>query len=53
MDGIKINVITLGVNGVGKTSLIRRIKDGTFQELYMVTIGMELFSIDRLYEKKI
>ena len=53
MDGIKINVITLGASGVGKTSLIRRIKDGTFQELYTVTIGVEFFSIDRLYEKKI
>ena len=52
MDGIKINVITLGASGVGKTSLIRRIKDGTFQELYTVTIGVEFFSIDRLYEKK-
>ena len=52
MDGMKINVITLGASGVGKTSIIRRIKDGTFQELYTVTIGVEFFSIDRIYEKK-
>ena len=52
MDGMKINVITLGASGVGKTSIIRRIKDGTFQELYTVTIGVEFFSIDRFYEKK-
>ena len=49
---MKINVITLGASGVGKTSIIRRIKDGTFQELYTVTIGVEFFSIDRIYEKK-
>ena len=52
MDGIKINVITLGASGVGKTSIIRRIKDGTFQELYTVTIGVEFFSIEKIYEKK-
>ena len=28
----KINVITLGAAGVGKTSIIMRIKNGTFTE---------------------
>ena len=47
-----INVITLGASGVGKTSIIKRIKDGTFEDEYNVTIGVEFFSIERDYEKK-
>ena len=47
-----INVITLGASGVGKTSIIKRIKDGTFENEYRVTIGVESFSIERNYEIK-
>ena len=47
-----VNVITLGASGVGKTSIIKRIKDGTFENEYNVTIGVEFFSIDRKYETK-
>ena len=31
---ININVITLGDCGVGKTSIIKRIKTGKFEEFY-------------------
>ena len=47
-----INVITLGPAGVGKTSIIKRIKDGTFQNTYKATIALDIFFIKRKYEKK-
>ena len=49
---IKINIITLGACGVGKTSIINRIKDGTFQDYYKATVGLDYFDITRKYEKK-
>ncbi len=49
---IKINVITLGASGVGKTSIIRRIKDGIFDNKLIATVGLENFCIKRKYEKK-
>ena len=49
---IRINVITLGASGVGKTSIIRRIKDGTFNDKIIATVGLESFCIIRKYEKK-
>ena len=36
---VNLNVITLGDIAVGKTSIIKRIKDGSFDENYKATIG--------------
>ena len=47
-----INVITLGDCGVGKTSIIKRIKTGKFEEFYSPTVGFDFFVIKRKYEKK-
>ena len=47
-----INVITLGPIGVGKTSIIKRIKTGKFEEFYSPTVGFDFFVIKRKYEKK-
>ena len=49
---VEINVITLGAAGVGKTSILNRIKDGSFQEQYQVTLQTESFTIKRKYEAK-
>ena len=48
----QLNIITLGDAGVGKTSIINRIKNNTFQESYKVTISVDYFFIKRKYEKK-
>ena len=47
-----INVITLGDSNVGKTSIIQRIKDGTFNEYVKATVYLDNFIIERKYEKK-
>ena len=47
-----INVITLGNSFVGKTSLIKRIKEGRFDENVKTTISIDYFTIKRLYDKK-
>ena len=47
-----INVITLGDANVGKTSIIQRIKDGTFNENVKMTVYLDNFIIKRKYEKK-
>ena len=47
-----INVITLGNSFVGKTSIIKRIKDGQFEENVKATISIDYFTIKRLYDKK-
>ena len=53
MEGdVKINIITLGTCGVGKTSIINRIKDGTFKDCYRATIALDYFTITRNYENK-
>ena len=49
---VEINVITLGAAGVGKTSILNRIKDGSFQEFYQVTLQTGSFTIKRKYEAK-
>ena len=49
---VKISVITLGDTGVGKTSIIKRIHDDSFQELMFSTHGMSDFFIERNYNKK-
>ena len=49
---VKISVITLGDTGVGKTSIIKRIHDDSFQELMFSTHGMSDFFIERNYIKK-
>ena len=49
---VKISVITLGDTGVGKTSIIKRIHDDSFQELMFSTYGMSDFFIERNYTKK-
>ena len=48
----KINLIALGDSAVGKTSIIKRIKDGKFQEVYEITIRTEFYVLRRKYEKK-
>ena len=49
---VKISVMTLGSSGVGKSSIIKRIKDGVFDEYTQTTIGMGYSTINRKYEKK-
>ena len=49
---VKISVMTLGSLGVGKSSIIKRIKDGVFDEYTQTTIGMGYSTINRKYEKK-
>ena len=39
----KINVITLGASGVGKTSIIKRIKDGSFQDFFLQLLEWNFF----------
>ena len=51
-EDVKINIITLGTCGVGKTSIINRIKDGTFKDCYRATITLDYFTITRNYENK-
>ena len=48
----KINVITLGAAGVGKTSIIMRIKNGTFTEEVKATLNVNHFIIKKPYQKK-
>ena len=48
----KINLIALGDSAVGKTSIIKRIKDGKFQEVYEITIRTDFYVLRRKYEKK-
>ena len=49
---VNINIITLGDPFVGKTSIIKRIKDGTFNEHVNANVGVRLFIIKKKYEKK-
>ena len=48
----KIKVITLGDTGVGKTSIIGRIRDGKFSNKYQATMNFDVFSKKKTYEKK-
>ena len=47
-----INVITLGPIGVGKTSIINRIKTGKFEEKVKATVGFNTFIIKKPYQRK-
>ena len=47
---MNLNVITLGNQGVGKTSILNRMIKGTFQEIYSSTIGIEYHTLKRKYE---
>ena len=49
---VKISVITLGDSNVGKTSIIKRIYDGTFQDVMFSTFGIGDFFVRRKYLKK-
>ena len=49
---VNINIITLGDQYVGKTSIINRIKYQKFQDHLNSTIGIQLLTIKRKYEKK-
>ena len=49
---LRINVITLGASGVGKTSIIKRIKDNTFNDFTLTTLSFDKFFIKKNYEKK-
>ena len=48
----KENEITLGDSGVGKTSIIKRIKEGTFDEHIKTTINNDIFFIRKPYKTK-
>ena len=48
----QINVITLGESYVGITSIINRIKDGKFQDIFPPTIWIDGVIIKRKYERK-
>ena len=45
-------MITFGDSRVRKTSIINRIKDGTFKNDYSVTINIDHFFIRKKYKKK-
>ena len=51
MIATEINVILLGDNFVGKTSIIRRIKDKTFEN-EQPTIGIDFYTVKIKYERK-
>ena len=46
-------MISLGDTGVWKTSIINRIKDGTFKNDYSVTINMDLFLLEKCIKKNL
>ena len=48
----EIKIITLGASGVGKTSLIKRIKFGTFAEKNEATLGVDYFVVKKKYQNK-
>ena len=48
-----INIILLsGETGVGRTSIIYRIKNRVFQEEYKPTVGLDSYIIERIYERR-
>ena len=49
---VEIKIITLGASGVGKTSLIKRIKFGTFAEKNEATLGVDYFVVKKKYKNK-
>ena len=46
-----INVITLGETGVGKTSIIQRLKDDSFNENQQSTFHLSFFTLQRPFDK--
>ena len=46
-------MIYLGDTGVGKTSIINRIKDGTFKNDYSATINIDLFLLEKSIKKNL
>ena len=46
-----INVITLGETGVGKTSIIQRLKDDSFNENQKSTFHLSFFTLQRPFDK--
>ena len=48
----EINVITLGDQGVGKTSIIQRFKDDTFSDDKNVTLGIDVIVLKRKFENR-
>ena len=48
----RINVITLGDSGVGKTSIINRFRDRTYKENIKLTLGIDICVIKRKFENK-
>ena len=46
-----INVITLGETGVGKTSIIQRLKDDSFNENQQSTFLLRFFTLQRPFDK--
>ena len=49
---VEIKIITLGASGVGKTTLIKRIKFGTFAEKNEATLGVDYFVVKKKYQNK-
>ena len=49
---VEIKIITLGASGVGKTSLIKRIKFGTFAEKNEATLGVDYFVVKKKCQNK-
>ena len=47
---VEIKIITLGASGVGKTSLIKRIKFGIFAEKNEGTIAIDYFIVKKKYK---
>ena len=47
----KIQVVLLGDSAVGKTSILRRIRDRTFNDDEFVTVAVDYFYIHRKYER--
>ena len=52
MEEREIKIITLGDTGVGKTSIIKRIKDGIFDETIKCTLNCDIFFLKKPYNSK-
>ena len=49
---VNLNIITLGDNSVGKTSILTRLENGSFNEETLSTMGYDKFCVKKKYEKK-
>ena len=51
-EEVEINIITLGECGVGKTSIIKRIKFGKFEDNIKGTLAVDYFIVKKKYADK-